>query len=193
METPSSRILKELHMYTEEEWNALYKRLMYFAYRRYGWVPYVTMDSVSVEDLIHEAIISVIEGKRVWPKDVELFKFLCEVIRSKASHILERKGRIVTIEGEELWSDTVASSVTRQEEAPREAEYQQFCNKIRELVCDDEVLTRIMEALFVEPDMKPRDIAEWLGLPIEEVRNAQKRLKRNLKNLEEKGINTKDE
>lgn len=179
----SFRTREALDTYTEDDWNDLRKRLMYFAYRHYSWVPRFTRGAIEVEDLVHDAMTDVISGRRTWPTDVNFFQLHCGIIRSKVSHLYGREGRVSATEVNQ-GSSASASSLSYQE-LQQEQLYDQLCSNIRESVFDDPVLHQIVELWFAQPDMKPRHIAERLGLPVRAVQNAQKRLRTKVKGLRE--------
>ena len=193
MEAPFSRIQKALDADTGVDWNGLYKRLRFFAYIYFWWVPSKTGGVLDVDDLVQEAMTKVIEGKRDWPKHVDLFVLLCGVICSKVSHL--PKNRMLPIE-EVRKADTLTSSPSAQQErVQQEQAFQRLRDKILKEVCDDSdpVLTLILKAWIEEPDLKPQGIAAQLRLSIEDVRNAQKRLRTKVKKLRKKRTDIQDE
>jgi hypothetical protein len=52
-------------------------------------------------------------------------------------------------------------------------------------VRQDELLTKIIKLYLDTPDLHPREVAERLGLPVEEIQNARKRLDRKIGKLQE--------
>lgn len=165
-----------------EDWAELRIRGLRFAYKHYSYIPYLTEQRVSVEDLVHEAIAAIHGEKRRRPADVDSFVFLCGVIRSKVYHLRERKRAAMA---EQRLAHAPPSS-GQQEEAGGGHSYMQLCDEIQRLVSDDPELLRIVEVWFAEPDMKPGDVACQLDLSVGDVYNAQKRLKRKVTSLREK-------
>jgi DNA-directed RNA polymerase specialized sigma24 family protein len=187
MESPSPDIRKVLRAYTGAEWEDLWKRLKRFTYGYYWWLP-TKGRGLDLDEIIQGAIGDAIEGKRKWPAGVELVTFLCQIIRSNVSHLLEKESRIVSIEEvstSRLTTPTSVSPASQQEYADQQHVYQKLCNEIRELVRDDPLLSRMVNMWLENPEMKPRDMACEMGVPIEEIRNAQKRLSRRASNLRE--------
>lgn len=187
MQASASRIKEVCDRYTEKDWHDLCKRLTYFTHRRYPWTRYASMGDVGADDLIQQALTDMFTGVRQWPEELALFTFLCGVISSKAGHLLDSRRRLVHMD-DKGWRPEPG-----REEARGEDDYRQMCQEIREKVYGDDVLERMVEVWFVEPDLKPCELAGRLGLPIEEVRNAQKRLRRKLRDLREKGTMKDDE
>lgn len=189
---------------TEEQWLDLYNRLRLFTYKRYYWLRNHT--SLDVEDIIHEAIMDTYEGKRRWPPEVNLVVFLCGVISSKVSHLWERERKKLSLES---FSENTSVQGPQLEDSPnKEFEallkesateylnllsrknlddqllYQEVTNKMLNLVSHDEKLTKIVQLWLEEPDIKPRQIAEKMGLTSKQIYQVQKRLRKYLENLQ---------
>jgi DNA-directed RNA polymerase specialized sigma24 family protein len=190
---------------TEEEWLDLYNRLRLFTYKRYYWLR-------DLEGIIQEAIIDTIQGKRRWPsvdKDtdevkISLFVFLCDVIRSKVSHLWEREKRQLSLDSfyentsvlEPKLGDSAKREVLLNESATeywslisRQDPYSQLVHKevvdkMFNLVSHDETLTKILQLWLQEPDLKPRQIAERMGLNVKQIYLILKKLQKRLVNLQ---------
>jgi DNA-directed RNA polymerase specialized sigma24 family protein len=186
MELPSSQMPDALGAHTEKDWDDLRMRGLLYAYKYFSYIPYLTRGRMSVEDLVHEALSDMLEGQRRQPENVDSFTFLCGAIRSEFDN-LYRKEKAATFSEESLPPDysPFLPSVSL-EETQSVFDYQQLCDKVRELVSDDAELVSIVEVWFEEPDMKPKDIACRLGLSMDDMHNAQKRLRRRAINLREK-------
>ena len=178
----------------EAEWQRLRKRLLYFGYRNYA-------DSdrklgYHLDDAVQDAIVDVVTGIRRWPpvdqhgqeKDVSLFVFLCQVVRSKISHVLTKKSReiqLVDVEGLDFSFDELNIPAAQENDLESKLAYAEFSTRLLELVSDDDTLTKLVQLLIKAPDLRPQEIAPMLGISIQEIRNAQKRLSRRLKALRE--------
>ena len=185
MERPPRNIRKVLSAYTAADWEDLWKRLRRFTHAYYWWLPSKGR-GLDLDDFIQDAVSDAIEGKRTWPAEVELVTFLCQVIRSNVSHLLEKESRVVSIEevsASRLTTPASGSPASRQEHADRQHAHQRLCNKIRELVREDPLLVEMVGMWLENPEIKPRNMANELRVPIEEIRNAQKRLMRRASNL----------
>jgi len=171
-----------------EDWTAIWKRLRRFAHKYYYWLP-SRVSGIDLDDLVQDAITDVIAGDRHQPPDVELVTFLCHVIRSKADHILKKKeSRVVSIEEVPLTCLRIPVGATYMDDpgdGDRQAAYQRLCDRVRELVRDDELISRMVELWLSKPELKPREMAKELDVPIKEIRNAQKRLSRRASRLHE--------
>jgi hypothetical protein len=195
---------------TEEEWLDLYNRLRLFTYKRYYWLRDQT--NLDLEGIIQEAIIDTIQGKRRWPsvdKDtdevkISLFVFLCDVIRSKVSHLWEREKRQLSLDSfyentsvlEPKLGDSAKREVLLNESATeywslisRQDPYSQLVHKevvdkMFNLVSHDETLTKILQLWLQEPDLKPRQIAERMGLNVKQIYLILKKLQKRLVNLQ---------
>ncbi len=185
MEVPSPDIRKVLRAYTEAESAALWIRLKRFTYKYYWWLP-SRVRGADLDEIIQDAIGDALLGKRKWPPEVQLITFLCQVIRSNVNHLLDRESRTISIEevsASRLTTPLSGSPAEQQEHAYRQAAYQKLCNKVLDLVQDDPLLSRMVKTWLDNPELKPRDMAHEMGIPIEEIRNAQKRLIRRTSNL----------
>jgi DNA-directed RNA polymerase specialized sigma24 family protein len=196
---------EELDAITQDQWVEIWQKLRLHAWKRYGSLR--DKIGVDLDDMVHQAIADTLQGKRRWPpidkltgekKRVDLFPFLCEVIRSNVSHQLEEERKKVSIEGtvsdsledsdlislEEMITEPI-SEYLRYEAIYNRVFYAQLVSKMYEMVKEDEELSEIVRVWTRDPNLKPKEIAQELGLSIEEVRNAQKRLRRKLRDIRE--------
>ena len=200
MEARSPLTQDYLARITEADWKDIYKRVRAFAYGNFGWLQ-KRIGALDLEEVITEAIEDTYFGTRRWPvldkqgqdKKVSLVTFLCQTVRSKVSHILEKEKRKVYLEDgpEDERSQFQAQSPTAQtiQNIDEEVIYYQLCEKLLESLRQDVLLTKIAKLYIEMPDLKPKDIAEHLGLSVTDVRNAQKRLSRKLRNVREEWHN----
>lgn len=191
--------LSELKSLTDEEWRTLWKKLRLFAWRKYG-----SLRGLDVDDVIQQAIVDTLSGKRRWPKpEVSLFHFLCGVISSKAYHWWKREQRMVSIEtlkshtpyAEDAGSDTILlerviygsiGEYIRYEAIYNRGFYELLVDAMCESIREDKELVNIVRLWSEDPRLKPSEIAQQLGLSMNAMRNAQKRLRRKLQALREK-------
>lgn len=152
---------------------------------------------LDLDDVVHQALVDTLEGKRHWPKeDVDLFYFLCEVVRSLISHRVEQEKRNVPLEsiGPRAAEESELASVEamiggsigeylRYESIYNRLVYERLIERMYELVGDDEELINIVGLWSKDPSLKPGELAKAMGLSIGEIRNAQKRLRRRLGEL----------
>src|SRR5690242_398747 len=188
---------QEFQDFSEEELLDLYKRLRLFTYKRYGWLPH-HLAGVDLDDLIQGAIADALTGVRQAHPDVPLFTFLCQTIRSKASHLWEkekhfRRGNETSEAQDAVTLDHLLGGLPVENPlssktsgaSDRQVFYNQLVKQILSLVENDALLTRIVELWVETPDLKPQEIARELGLPMEHLRKAQKRLRARVKFLKE--------
>lgn len=185
---------------TEAEWKDLYKRARLYAYMNYGWLQ-TKIGGLVLDDVIIESIEDIYFGARQWPvldkqgqdKKISLCVFVCQTIRSKVSHVLEKEKRKIYLdenaEGErsEFLAELMRAQTTQGTD--QRAIYQQLCERLLDSVREDPFLTRILRRLIETPDLEPRDLAKQMKLPITEIRNALKRLSRRLRSLREEWPN----
>lgn len=200
MEASSPLAQDYLARMNEADWKDLYKRLRLFAYMNYGWLQ-VKVGGLELEEVITEAIEDLYLGTRLWPvvdkqgrdKQVSLCVFLCQTIRSKVSHILEKEKRKIYLdenpedENPNFYDQLMLAQTIQGTD--QEVIYSQLCEKLLEVVRQDSFLTKIVTLLTETPDLKPLDIAKLLNLPVTDIRNALKRLSRKLRSLREEWPN----
>ena len=185
-----------LESITEEQWTHILQKLRLHTWRRYGSLR--DRLGLDLDDVVHQALVDTLEGKRRWPKEeVDLFYFLCSVVKSIISHRLEQEKRKVSIEGiesnyskedsdlasVEAMSSGYIGEYLRYESIYNRLVYDLLIERMYELVKDDQELINIVDLWSKDPSLKPSELAEVLGLSIGEIRNAQKRLRRRLKDL----------
>jgi hypothetical protein len=178
-------------------WNDYSKRLLLLVYSRYGKIQ--TYLGRSLEGLVQETITDVFSGNRRYPpidndgneRDVLLFPFLWQCIKGKISHLQNKRMKGVYIndvaEGgraESFESQHIKASLYYPDFIRRDAptDEQALLNALLKLVCkiaqEDQVLIDMTELLIeFGPELKPRQIAGMLEIPVSEVQNAKKRLK----------------
>jgi DNA-directed RNA polymerase specialized sigma24 family protein len=138
----------------------------------------------TADDLIDEAIIAVRLGARKWPDGVDAFNLLWGIIRSRVSHFWEKEGRMQpTHIGPDitLQARTDSKYLRPREDMEAQAAFHELRDKMLALVADDPLLERIVELLA--KDLKPKEVADELGISMKEMHNAQKRLRRKLSTL----------
>lgn len=176
----------------QEDWEAIWKRLRRFAHRYYYWLP-TKVSGIDLDDLVQEAILDTISGNRHLPSDVELVTFLCNVIRSKARNLLEKKESGVVPLEEIPQRHLLLTAGARFMEYVKDVDKRDACqrvfHKLREFVSDDDLESKMVDKWLEQPDIKPNEIAKQLGVSIVEIRNAQKRLSRKVRKLAEEWHN----
>ena len=172
---------EELSCLSEEEWSELWLRLRHYTNRHF---PHLKASGIDTEDIIHEAILNVLEGKRNCSEDVPLVVFICGVIKSKASHVY-RRAKLHSALIEQGKVDWVMSPDERPQklDTQRELEIKSFWRRLNEKVAIDPVLKVILSAFSSNPYVKPSEVAADSGLDISEIKNGRKRLARKARKL----------
>jgi DNA-directed RNA polymerase specialized sigma24 family protein len=144
---------------------------------------------VQAEDIAAEAITRVLDGTRAWDERTQpdLLKHLRGVVDSLVSELVRsfdnRRFRRIGPPGAGDESTMVHEAPGREPD-PRELASSReaaetFRAPIVEALREDELAYQVFECL--EADItKPSDIADYLGLPVSEINNAQKRLRRKV-------------
>lgn len=170
-------------------------RIRKFAYRRY-WTLGRRGAGLCPEDLIQDAMMAILDGRRKWRKSrVDFVMLLIGVIKSLSSHIVDGKARdafdeVVDYQAPEEDTDALdrmsspaALSPEEQLEAEQlEQEATALDGKIQDHFKDDDHALIIYQGLC--ESMKPAEIREC-GLSEKEYDAAQKRLKRGVRKLAE--------
>lgn len=188
---------------TPEEWTTFNKQLLLYADSKCR--QYRGKLNREPDELVHEALFAVLSGSRLWPpvdkesgmeRNVPLVAFLCKVIGSSlCPNICDQEDRIISL-------DEGAPSPSH-ESAPHkiyinhprlvspaaspydQVLYSELTGKLHQAVGEDPIATEIIELWIEVPDLKPKEIADILNLPIEQIRSAQKRLRRMCRKLKE--------
>jgi DNA-directed RNA polymerase specialized sigma24 family protein len=190
----------------ERKWIDHRNKLSLYAFRYDSQISEVDRD-----ELVADTMSGVFWGIRIWPEDVwptdaEVEKFLRAVYRSKVSHWWEKELAIVPErvpsgeDGEarkphriklvEHIEDVNESTLKKgrlfvEQDTQQQIERKQFFKMACEMLDDDQLLIAIFELWINDPGIKPQEIAEMLGVTIDEVNNALKRLRRILSKLKE--------
>ncbi len=166
----------------EAQWPTLSPRLLLYAGRLHRQALGRFANAPEAVDLVHEAVTDLLTGHRVRPDGVDLFVFLCGVIRSKASNFLDRQQRL---DGSARFGRYVSDEapIARRVQTPGPDGSGHLRDQIRALVEDDPQLVRMTELLFDDPDLKPGDLADLMGCTANDVYSAKKRLERRVASL----------
>src|SRR5689334_1349346 len=86
-----------LESITENQWAHILQKLRLHTWKRYRSLR--DRLGVDLDDVVHQALVDTLEGKRHWPKEkVSLFYFLCWVVRSIIYHRLEQGKRNIPLD-----------------------------------------------------------------------------------------------
>lgn len=162
----------DLQSLSEREWEELYLRLLLYAQSRLR-----RLDSSSyleAQDYVQAAIQAYLGRERRKPEDIDLFPFLAMVIRSEITHQLNKESRQVRLIAEDE-SNSLASDATGE---PIPDPY--LRSQILKFVAGDKVLSDMISLFLEDPGLKARHLAATLGVPVREIYEANRRLKRKL-------------
>ena len=182
MEVPVVEIKEMFEGFSKDQWAIIDKRLTLFFYRHYRFEP-----RLEPEDLIQRAKTELCEGRRHWrPEKASLMTCLCNVMRSDASHILEKANK----QGNRSLEETAETDYLKKEGLPV---YLEVCDELRHLTNGDPVLSRMIEFFIKDPDMKPRHMQEQMpDVPKKEISKAYRRLNKLIDNLKKERSNGPD-
>jgi DNA-directed RNA polymerase specialized sigma24 family protein len=183
-----------IQVLSEDELLKLLKRLALHADRKLARLRWRGVQGgppprgIQGEDIAADAVTAVIEGTRTWDQKAhpDLLKYLRSVVDSMISKLVNsvdnRKTRRLGPPGTRDDESSPAYEAVGREPDPAELAANReaaegFRAPIVEALKDDELAYQVFECL--ESDInKPADIAEYLGLSVGEVNNAQKRIRR---------------
>jgi hypothetical protein len=156
-----------------------YDRLRLRLWRQFGGQLRNIPDAPTPDDLLHDAIEDLLADRRHCPLTrVDLTICLANIVRSKVSHLYEKwqHAGIVKVSDEVL--NTVQAADVQDSE---------LREKILALVADEPLLIRIVEYRLDHPEAKARRIARALKINMQEMYNANRRLKSRLRRLTDMG------
>ncbi len=162
-----------------------------------------------IQDLVSEAIEKVLTGQRKWDPDTnpDLFLLLRSVVDSDLNHLTDcwdngaMQSESVTFteggcdcSGQEvsIFDRTSSQSATPEEEVLQnedEARCEAFFWGFYDALSDKPTLQKIVECIY-DDTPKPADIAQKLGIPVNDIYNANKQLTRRLKEYQKSMSNT---
>ena len=144
----------------------------------------------SPDDLVQEAIVKLYTGRRKIPDHVPLMTVIINNIQSDIWNFLTKEGYTKSDsrgKGRKGWGRHIGLEEWMEEHdaqsLPSQSELKDLYAVISSKVADDEMLQKMVDLLFEDPLLKPRDMARLLGASIKEVNNAQKRLRRRLQDI----------
>lgn len=183
-----ARLVEVLTIYADDKMVRLYWRGL--PPSRGGHAP----GGIEPGDLVQEALVDLLTGKRKRDskKYPDLLQFLKSVIDSKVNHLAESLENKTTrrLEGGFSGSQTCqaqaydpADCTPNPSEIVTDAESaQRFQAAVLAAIGDDPEAKTVLD--LVEAGLeKPADIAEELGIPVLEINNIQKRLRRKLRHV----------
>ncbi len=195
-------VLRKLH---EQDWNELGRRLVAHAIRRArirGWREWwrdaVVRLGTSPEDIVHDVIQKVFAGQRTWdPAKGELLPTLKRMVESDLNHLWEKQAGDVerpfpedpgarepmeasaaALPGAAF---TPAVPVDPEEAMERQDEVVAASARVTALfaaVAGEADLQELIDAIMEGCPTEPRHLAEHLKVPVSEIHNRLRRLRR---------------
>jgi DNA-directed RNA polymerase specialized sigma24 family protein len=169
--------LSESQRLNEVNWHDVLPRLL--LYTKSIVKAYRLEDIVSAEELTQNAVYALLSGRRRWPPDVSLLTALIAIVRSNISHQVYLKRDYIDTEKLEILADETRGPYYK-------AEDNEFRKNILALVGNDKDLVRLVEIYLEDSYSRPKDIAEALGVSLDDVYNLRKRLRRRLSTMRQK-------
>ena len=144
----------------------------------------------SADDLVQEAIVKLYTGRRKIPDHVPLMTVIINNIQSDIWNFLTKEGftkKDSKGKGRKGWGRHIGLEEWMNdfdlEAVPSENEMKELYRTISSKISDDPFLQKMVDLLFEDPLLKPRDLARLLKVSTKEINNAQKRLRRRLADL----------
>lgn len=180
----------------DDQWQELLERLSLHArYKlcRHCWrglpVPKGGRPPGGVEagDIAAEAITDVIYGSRKWNEDSQpdFFKFLCDVVDSKISHLVqskenrvERRLKVQQSGEQEKDSDWPADKQFRPDQIALKDDLREHLRAFLTKELEGDKLACGIFSCLEAGIETPKEVAEYLEVTIKEINNAQKRFRR---------------
>jgi|GEM_PF-2720791 len=142
------------------------------------------------DDLVQEAIVKLYTGRRKIPDHVPLMTVIINNIQSDIWNFLTKEGftkKDSKGKGRKGWGRHVGLEEWMKdydlEALPSGNEMKELYSAVSSKIADDPFLQKMVDLLFEDPLLKPRDLARLLGVSIKDINNAQKRLRRRLQEL----------
>jgi hypothetical protein len=161
----------------DENWKELIPRLLYFAelrLRRLRWQRGCIPGGRSAQDFVHDAIEKALSGNRKFNSTKDVLKNLCQIISGDISH------QVMSYENRNVSSMNDSTDNLPDEEPSAESivHYRCMCEKLLSYLDRDPVARIIAELMLYHDIVASYDLGIRLQLPISEIENAKKRLRR---------------
>lgn len=168
------------------DWEAVFPRLVNFAawrLRTLHWAGRCPPGATTAEDLAADAIESLWSGRRRWDPagEPKLEAVLRGVVHSMASHLA------MSSEHAQRWAgkpEYTGALIPRQELAPDEAHELENLKALLVAGLEDDTEQIVFEYLL--DGAPPREVAQYLGVPVSYMYNIVRRIQRRLSKAMEK-------
>lgn len=166
------------------DWASIMEKLYAHSIIRLHWFGLTSekrMQGKEFKDFANEAVTRFFEGKRKWDskKEPDLLNYLKGVVNSLIWSLYKSKERIElsdlditeVISDEKLINKIIEAKIINDD----------LVDKIENTILHDELMWLVFKSLV--EGMKPEDIEDKYGDSIKDIRNAQKRLRRHIRNI----------
>lgn len=189
--------LGTLRLLQKANWNAIHKDLLAYATwraRSYRWNRGGNLDlaeGYTVEDVVQEVIVKVLSGIRKWdPEKGQLLPWLQAQSRSVIDALAKSAGHRREVNDLEMESLTIRSQdpleIILEEEA--KTQIHQKVKALLQAVSKEPELCELLQIIVDGCEPWPRYIALELDIPVREVDNRVKRLRRCASKLTEEDV-----
>ena len=164
---------------SESDWEELVLRLSLYAetlLRRSASSNPLVLEA---QDFVLSAMEAWLTGRREKPEGIDLFTFLTMVIRSSIAHEFARLKRRNTLNIEDIAFKMLVK--------PMEDRFE--LDQALKLVEGDELFSDMIKLLFEDPELRAHDLAAMLGVPIRDIYQAMRRMRRRLSQLRSQETN----
>ena len=144
----------------------------------------IGLHAVDRRDLLHEAIVRLLDGSRRWPRDVSLVAFLRETMRSIASdHWRRLEEPVVMSEAElgvhqETGEGALDNAIDPVASPERRVSAAETLARIEEAFKGDENALKVMAGMAI--GKSPKEIQEEAGMNKTRYASTQRRIQRGL-------------
>lgn len=151
---------------------------------RNGTIP----EGKEAEDLVHDAIRRVLDGRRHWEPDKvpDLELYLCGIVRSIAGDLARSPANRMDVLEETTKGDkfetlppALVCTSTIESETTLIEENRELVDEIMAAASQDPVLEKIIQAAM-DGSTKPREVSDATGLPVAQVYAGMKKIRRRL-------------
>jgi len=167
----------------DEDWDDLLPRLLLVARRFHARALRSYSGAPDPHDLVQQAVTDLLDGRRRLPPDVPVFTVLCGVMRSQASNFVSRQQPVGP--GADPDETRIAPLLMEVADAGFAPTHQLALDELRDelyaIVGNDTLARRVIDLLLEDSTLKPSDLAEMLNVPVRDIYNTKRRLRRKLR------------
>ena len=184
-ESPEIPCPEVLHRLNEACWKEIYRKLVLYAHYKLEYVTWPgghAPGGITAQDIAQEAIKLLYTGQRKWNvvEHPSLEVVLKGIIKSLVNHLVwgsDNRSRHALSDdaGVDGWGYEAESNDPSPEDT---LAYSELIAQFEDLLADDEEASMVF--LYLQEDVKPREIAEELDRPVNEIYAIARRIRRKL-------------